>query len=148
MKHITDKQIKELEQILLEEKDRLELDLGGRGKQTKDGDWMATPPEVDTSEEDYTVQADRYEEFFNRGGAISALETRLVQVKKALARISEGTYGLSEVSGKEISLNRLMANPAATTTIEEANTEEAINLKSRRGGIFDESDSFDGADEE
>ncbi len=148
MKHITEKQIKELEQVLLDEKARLESDLGGRGKQTKDGDWMATPPEVDTSEEDYTVQADRYEEFFNRGGAISALELRLLQVKKALQRIDEGTYGVSEISGKEISLPRLLANPAATTTIDEANTEEAINLKSRRGGIFDESDSFDGGDEE
>jgi len=44
---------------------------------------------------------------------------QLEQVKKALARIDAGTYGLSEVSGKPIPLDRLEAVPSATTLVDE-----------------------------
>ncbi len=44
---------------------------------------------------------------------------QLEQVKKALARIDAGTYGLSEVSGKPIPLDRLEAVPSATTLVNE-----------------------------
>lgn len=40
---------------------------------------------------------------------------QLEQVKKALARMDAGTYGLSEVSGKPIPISRLEAVPSATT---------------------------------
>jgi len=44
---------------------------------------------------------------------------QLEQVKKALARIDAGTYGLSEVSGRPIPLERLEAVPSATTLVNE-----------------------------
>jgi RNA polymerase-binding transcription factor DksA len=44
---------------------------------------------------------------------------QLRQVKKALARIDAGTYGLSEVSGKPIPVARLEAVPSATTLVNE-----------------------------
>jgi RNA polymerase-binding transcription factor DksA len=44
---------------------------------------------------------------------------QLAQVKKALARIDAGTYGVSEVSGKAIPLARLEAVPSATTLANE-----------------------------
>lgn len=43
----------------------------------------------------------------------------LAHVKKALERIEEGTYGLSEVSGKPIPIERLEAVPYATTLVDE-----------------------------
>ena len=43
----------------------------------------------------------------------------LAQVKRALERIEHGTYGLSEVSGKPIPIERLEAVPYATTLIDE-----------------------------
>jgi RNA polymerase-binding protein DksA len=43
----------------------------------------------------------------------------LAQVKKALERIELGTYGLSEVSGKPIPIDRLEALPYATTLVGE-----------------------------
>ena len=46
----------------------------------------------------------------------------LDQVKKALARLDAGTYGVSEVSGKPIPLARLEAVPSATTLA----TEESL----------------------
>ena len=45
---------------------------------------------------------------------------QLEQVKKALARIDAGTYGVSEVSGKPIPLARLEAVPSATTLVNES----------------------------
>ena len=46
-------------------------------------------------------------------------EQQLQQVKKALARIDAGTYGISEVSGKPIPIARLEAVPSATTLTNE-----------------------------
>jgi RNA polymerase-binding transcription factor DksA len=43
----------------------------------------------------------------------------LAQVKRALERIDQGTYGVSEVSGKPIPLERLEALPYATTLVDE-----------------------------
>lgn len=49
-------------------------------------------------------------------------EQQLEQVKKALARIDAGTYGLSEISGKPIPIARLEAVPSATTLVDEEST--------------------------
>ena len=46
-------------------------------------------------------------------------ERLLAQVERALQRMDEGTYGLSEVSGRPIPLERLEALPWATTTIDD-----------------------------
>ncbi len=43
----------------------------------------------------------------------------LAQVNRALERIEQGTYGLSEVSGKPIPIERLEALPHATTLVDE-----------------------------
>ena len=43
----------------------------------------------------------------------------LKKINAALDRIENGTYGYSVVSGDEIGLNRMMARPLATMTIEE-----------------------------
>jgi len=46
-------------------------------------------------------------------------EETLEQVNRALDRIKAGTYGLSEVSGKPIPIERLEAVPYATTLVNE-----------------------------
>ncbi|HKC72595.1 MAG TPA: TraR/DksA family transcriptional regulator [Chloroflexota bacterium] len=46
-------------------------------------------------------------------------ERLLAQVERALHRMDEGTYGLSEVSGRPIPLDRLEALPWATTTVDD-----------------------------
>jgi len=46
-------------------------------------------------------------------------QENLEQVKRALERIDSGTYGLSEVSGKQIPIERLEAVPYATTLVDE-----------------------------
>jgi RNA polymerase-binding transcription factor DksA len=49
---------------------------------------------------------------------------QLARVEAALRRMDEGTYGLSEVSGKPIPIERLEAVPSATTLVEEVPAEE------------------------
>jgi len=43
----------------------------------------------------------------------------LARIDRALQRIEEGTYGISEVSGKPIPIERLEAVPYATTLVDE-----------------------------
>ncbi len=43
----------------------------------------------------------------------------LRKINAALERMENGTYGYSVVSGDEIGLNRMMARPLATMTVEE-----------------------------
>ncbi|MDO8676266.1 MAG: TraR/DksA C4-type zinc finger protein [Candidatus Azambacteria bacterium] len=48
------------------------------------------------------------------------LELRLKEVNNALKRMDEGTYGVCEICKEPIALERLKANPAASTDIEHA----------------------------
>lgn len=48
------------------------------------------------------------------------LELRLKEVNEALERIGNENYGICEVCKKEIDIERLKANPAASTDIEHA----------------------------
>src|SRR6266446_971327 len=49
----------------------------------------------------------------------------LAQINRALGRIDDGTYGVSEFSGKPIPKARLEAVPYATTLVEEVSSEPA-----------------------
>jgi DnaK suppressor protein len=67
--------------------------------------------EGDTAQEIISMQENQTQ--------IDVLRTTLAQIDKALARIADGTYGLSEVSGKPIPIERLEALPYATTLVDE-----------------------------
>ncbi|SFS20067.1 DnaK suppressor protein [Dyella sp. OK004] len=45
---------------------------------------------------------------------------RMADIRRALEKIEQGTYGLSDISGKPIGKERLMAVPEAVTAIAEA----------------------------
>ena len=49
---------------------------------------------------------------------------RLARVERALSKIADGTYGLSDVSGKPIPVERLEAIPEAVNTIAEQEASE------------------------
>lgn len=53
-------------------------------------------------------------------GILAQLKNRLVEVERAEERLAAGTYGLSVLSGKAIPDKRLIANPCAELTYEEA----------------------------
>jgi RNA polymerase-binding transcription factor len=50
---------------------------------------------------------------------IAREQAELAQVERALARIVAGTYGISEVSGQPIPIERLNVLPSATTVVDE-----------------------------
>jgi DnaK suppressor protein len=55
----------------------------------------------------------------------AADEERLSNIDRALIKIEQGTYGLSDTSGKPISMDRLQASPESIYTLEEQAAREA-----------------------
>lgn len=70
-------------------------------------------PEYGDNEED---NASEVEEYTNRLGTKHEVEVRLREVRQALHRIEQGTYGMTD-DGQTIPEERLRANPAATTLV-------------------------------
>jgi len=78
-----------------------------------------------------TAQPHEYEDEAQRLAAIDIQEdlldrndARLTRIERALQKIDEGTYGLSDASGKPLSLERLRAVPEALYTEEEQRQRE------------------------
>lgn len=57
-------------------------------------------------------------------GELAQAQQTLAQVERALRRIADGSYGMSEVSGEPIPIERLEALPSATTLVSERPPEE------------------------
>ena len=55
------------------------------------------------------------QEFENKNSEVEQLEVQLREVKGALEKIENGTYGKCEVCGEDIEVDRLTANPSAKT---------------------------------
>lgn len=103
----------ELRARLEAERARLHSILQGLGQDAGDAEPATDEPEDfgemgrDVTEEDTAM-------------ALAADQrAQLAQVERALQRMDEGTYGLSEVSGRPIPLERLDAIPWATTTVDD-----------------------------
>ena len=58
------------------------------------------------------------------GNERDRLAGRLATIERALVKIERGHYGYSDVSGKRISLERLVAEPDAACTVQEASGQE------------------------
>ena len=99
------------------EKSLLEKELGEVARKNPDNpsDWEAVPEEKDASQADENTTADSVEEYEENVAIVNTLETRYNNVKNSLEKIKNGTYGLCKVCGKEISVERLDANPSADT---------------------------------
>lgn len=80
-----------------------------------EADWIALPQDVNDFEADENVSADRVEDWEERNATLSALEISYNNIRKALTKIEDGTYGLCEIGNEEIELERLAADPSART---------------------------------
>lgn len=109
------------EKLQKEEKDLLEK-LGTVGRINPDNkkDWEAIPGEKDDGTADKNDFADSIEEYEENTAILKQLEIELNEVRDALKRIGDGTYGVCEVNGEKISKERLEANPSARTCKEHA----------------------------
>ncbi len=103
---------------LEEELETLEKELGTvgiKGSGVNKDDWEPVPQKMDIDQADRNEVADFLEEFGNNIAINNDLEIRLSEIKKALKKIEDGTYGICEISGTQIEEDRLEANPAART---------------------------------
>jgi RNA polymerase-binding transcription factor DksA len=104
--------------ILLKEKAILEEELSSVGQEDtenpNDG-WSATSGSIETDSADENEVADKFEELEENKIILSKLAPQYKDVKEALERIEEGTYGICEISGEVIEKERLEANPSAKT---------------------------------
>ena len=67
-------------------------------------------------------------DLLEREGALAGRDVeRLAQVERALRKIDEGTYGLSDVSGQPIPKERLDVMPDAINTLSEQAASERAN---------------------
>jgi RNA polymerase-binding transcription factor DksA len=95
-----------------------ELKSIGRVNPANPADWEARPAEMDTLASDLNETADRIDAYEENTAMLKELEIRYNQVKSALEKIKDGTYGICEATNEPISLERLEANPAARTCME------------------------------
>ena len=112
---------------LEEEMKLLEEELAAIGKEDSEtGDWEAAPESEEKSQdvEDDGDMAERAEDYEERSSALGVLEFRLNDIKKALAKIEDGKFGICEICGNKIEEERLEANPSSKTC--EADMEKAI----------------------
>lgn len=110
------------EKFIAQQKDRLQ-ELKSELERMRDG---LEEDQEDRAEEegDFTEHdsGDLSQSIFNRemdATIEGQAERRLEEVERALAKIGEGTYGLSDESGEEIPRGRLEAIPEAVRTVEE-----------------------------
>jgi DnaK suppressor protein len=72
---------------------------------------------------------DRFAQQANDEALLSHNEDRLTSIDRALEKIEDGTYGLSDGSGDPIPRDRLEAVPESCYTAEEANDRERFNRR-------------------
>lgn len=92
-----------------------ELKTVGKKNPKLEGDWIATPGDMDASATEPDELADKIENFEENTAILKELEIRLGDINLAIEKIDKGTYGVCEECGAEIEIERLEANPSART---------------------------------
>lgn len=113
---IDEKTLQELKDMLLAEKAQLEGELSRLGKKQNDqGDYETNFPEnLGEHDEENATEVEQYTD--NLAVEVS-LETQLKDVIDALEKMDNDVYGIDEVTGEEIALDRLRVYPAARKNI-------------------------------
>jgi DnaK suppressor protein len=104
-----------------------ELNTIGYLNETTDN-WEAKPDTEETSDADINNEADAVEDWNERRSILASLETEYRDIKRALRKISDGTYGICEISGEPIEEARLEAKPTARTTSKRMDEEGQLPL--------------------
>lgn len=111
IKHFKEKLLKE--KIVLED----ELNSIAMVNPNNPAGWDATSGKIETDSADENEVADKFEELEENEIILNKLKPQFNEVKAALERIEKGTYGICEVSGEPIEMERLEANPSARTSM-------------------------------
>jgi len=99
------------------EKIQLEEELSEVAERNPDApsDWIPKAKDRDVSQADDNTVADGIEDYDENVAILNTLETRYRDIISGLDKIKHGTFGICQECGKEISHERLEANPAART---------------------------------
>ncbi len=89
-------------------------------------DWVAVPVAEEIGNADENVEADAVEEWNERRALMAQLEVRYRNIKRALEKMEQGTYGACEISGEPIEEERLQVNPAARTNLANMDREKEL----------------------
>lgn len=100
MSHLSPDQIESFRKRLADELESLEQEIKKLEAKPDMGDEPGPEDEIDEATEYYNQQAQVHD-----------LRERLGKIESALIRIEKGTYGICEMTGKQIPLEALEVNP-------------------------------------
>ena len=120
VREIPEDTLSDLETGLMAEKAALEEELTEHGRPTGKGDDWDGTSESAGEEADPLDAANNIEELASNVPLVKELEVRYREVKSALRKMKDGTYGTCEECGEDIELARLEANAAARTCLAHA----------------------------
>ncbi len=118
---MTEEKIAQFKQQLLDEKTKLEAEREQYAGPDREDSEKGASGEL--SGADINNPADQATDLFDRERdqtAIENMDRMLAKVNRTLAKIDEGTYGLSDIDGTPIPEARLEALPYANLTVEQA----------------------------
>jgi DnaK suppressor protein len=108
--------LEEMKTKLVEERARLEQDLNDMGyRKDEEGNVTVDTESGGNSDDD---NASEVTAFADGMSVAERLESELKDVKKALASVEAGTYGICKYCKKPIDEKRLMARPSSSSCIE------------------------------
>ncbi len=118
--HLTGEQLAEFKKMLLDERARIEAERADyRGEEASDSEEQESG---ELSDVDPNDPADEASNLFDRERMMAATDNMgriLGKIERALQKMDEGTYGLSDIDGVLIPIERLEALPYALTTVEQ-----------------------------
>lgn len=115
---MTEKKLSHFRKLLLDEKARIEAERADSVIEMR-GDGEEEGP-TELADYDPNDPADEASNLFDRERSMAAEDNFsriLTKIERALQKMDEGTYGLSDVDGAPIPVERLEALPYALTTV-------------------------------
>lgn len=114
---LTKEELHGFQQALLEEKKRLEAELSTFTEKNEKGEYIAKYQDFGSDEDD---NAEEYRQHEVSLSLEKSLEGALNDVNTALEKFESGSYGVCEVCGESIQIERLKAFPAARMCMQHA----------------------------
>ena len=96
-----------------------------RVRQGEESEESGANADVNESAHEYEDDAQRLTTLELEGNLAAVDDARLTDIERALQKIEDGTYGLSDSSGTPIPIARLEASPEALYTLEEQQSRDA-----------------------
>ena len=95
-----------------------------RGATSTEAEETGVKDDAASQPREFEDDAQKLDTLEKEGILVNRSVERLSRVERALAKIEDGTYGFSDISGKRIPDERLDAVPEATNTIQEQELSE------------------------